>query len=54
MKMLRANFETALRLAIEVQENRDNLSGINSAFAAGLRDVLAAVQRGETIIIIED
>lgn len=55
MRMLKENFEAAIRMAIVYQATRDTAVGLKgeSTFTAGLREVLAASQRGEVITVAE-
>lgn len=51
MKMLKANFELALRRAIQAEKQATGGSSSKSAFLAGLEQVLEASQCGERIEI---
>ena len=52
MRMMKANFELALHLAIKEAKTRDYLSGIEeSIFTAGLKEIKQALERGEKITI---
>lgn len=53
MTMLRENFREALLIAIRDQEIKQRAMGYtsDSGFLAGLRQVLAALDRGEWILI---
>jgi hypothetical protein len=54
MKMLRSNFETALTMALRERQAYEQWAygaDFESAFVAGLRAVLEAINRGERITI---
>jgi hypothetical protein len=54
VRMLRANFEAVLQIALREQLKRDKESGIDkSIFAAGIEEVLAASKNGQHIYILE-
>jgi hypothetical protein len=54
VRMLKANFEAAIQMAILYQVRRDAAAGLSeSTFTAGLREVLEASQRGETVTVEE-
>ena len=55
MRMLRDNFELAIKLAILYEEarNRQEKHTFESGFLQGLRDIKRAVERGEEIEIRE-
>lgn len=55
MQILRENLALALRITIEMRSEEEKTMGYhsNSAFVAGLKDVLTALQSGERVIYIK-
>ena len=51
MRMLVSNFQAAIATALREQQKADRVNGIESTYAAGLREILEASQRGERITI---
>jgi hypothetical protein len=57
MKMLKANLESALMIAIRSQKDYElkaNGPRFESVFVAGLKEVLAALQKGERITVEDE